>query len=865
VRRSRFAGALSLEGRWAFLRRPGAWWLAALALGAAARVFFVLASEGTYDVGIWEGHARGVAERGLIDTYEHGNRFNHPPPIGLLIGFLHGLAARLGVDFAVLLRAPFALLDAGTALLLLRILRGHPARWALSALYWLHPLAILYSGYHGNTDSAVAFFLLGATVAATGTRGNRGAVAAGVCLGLGAWVKLPVVLGAPALFFALPGRGQRLRLAAAASVVALVGFAPALAEDAGRVVQSVFLYGGQNLQSTAGVKVWGLQNLWPEPASMPYAVRGGYAAFLAGLARWNALIATLPLLVLAWLRRGERSPAAVGATIGLCYATFYALTNAWAFQYFAWSLPCWLLLGRRSAWALSVAATLYIWALYMWLTGHPLLLGEWDFVGHRHWPFPILLLRDACVLVFLAVGAAGFGAALARTGRSAAGTAAGAALLACLGCGGPEVAPQKGLVLVTVDTLRSDHTSAYGYERDTTPTLRSIAARGALAEHAYAPSAVTAPSHASLFTARYPIAHGLVKNGLPLAEREQTLAEVLRDQGWSTAAIVSSFVLDRKFGFAQGFEHYEDDFDPANATLRVSEWEGHPVAEGFDRRARETTDRAVQWLEHRSPDRPFFLFVHYFDPHDPYAPPAAAGSPFRPRSATPRERAIALYDAEIRFVDGQLGRLIEALEELGLGSSTLLVVTSDHGEGLGDHDQMFHGLNIYEEAVRVPLLFRWPGRIPAGGRIAAPVELVDVAPTILDLLSVAHPPGFRGRSLARALGGEEALDPERPVFLQRRHFDGPPTGATGLRGDQFAIRAGRWKYIEAPEERRRELFDLELDRRETRNLLTSRPDSAARLHERLGEWRARHGGSNPPGATVSERDRARLEALGYAD
>ena len=300
-------------------------------------------------------------------------------------------------------------------------------------------------------------------------------------------------------------------------------------------------------------------------------------------------------------------------------------------------------------------------------------------------------------------------------------------LLAPLLVSGVACAPERpgNLLLVSLDTTRRDHCSVYGYGRETTPTLDRLGREGAVFDQAYAPTASTGPTHASLFTSLYPLTHRVNRNGLALGMGFTTLAERLRARGYQTSAVVSSFVLAAKFGFAQGFDAYDDAFVAAESSLQVSLWEGHlPPDEAFDRRASATSERAVAWLRGvRDPERPFFLFVHYFDAHDPYQPPPEftlqlEGEP--PENEL--GRAILQYDREIAFVDQQLGRLLAALAEAGLEDETLLVVTADHGEGLMDHGHMRHGLQIYEEAVRVPLLVRWPGTIPANRRLAEPVE-----------------------------------------------------------------------------------------------------------------------------------------------
>jgi arylsulfatase A-like enzyme len=439
----------------------------------------------------------------------------------------------------------------------------------------------------------------------------------------------------------------------------------------------------------------------------------------------------------------------------------------------------------------------------------------------------------------------------------------------------PENGDRPNLLLITIDTLRSDHCSVYGYDHDTTPNLRRLAEEGARFDLAYAPTSTTGPTHASILTGLYPPTHGVVKNGLELAERHETLAEILAARGYQTAAVVSSYILDSLFGYAQGFATYQDDFDPATSTMEFEAREGQEISQGYDSRADATTRRAMRWLwEDRDRNHPFLLFVHYFDPHEPYGAPGAFARRFppppadpagRPRASQETREEIRQYDGEIAFTDQEIGRLLETLEREGLAENTLVVITADHGEGLMDHDIMGHGVYIYEELVRVPLLLRWPGRIPPGRSFAEPVEQVDLAPTLLDLIGAPFDSQrFQGRSLAASLLGDAPLDPDRPVYLQRRHYTEEFERGIRVKGEQYAIRWGRWKYIDASDQGRTELYDLETDPGEQVDRSRDEPHHAARLAERLAAWRQRQTGERPVRA-ISTRDREALEALGYVE
>jgi arylsulfatase A-like enzyme len=388
--------------------------------------------------------------------------------------------------------------------------------------------------------------------------------------------------------------------------------------------------------------------------------------------------------------------------------------------------------------------------------------------------------------------------------------------------------------------------------------------------------AITGPTHATLFTSLSPTAIGMERNGIPLDTRPPVLAELLADRGYDTAAFVSSYVISHRFGFDRGFAHFDDDFSDSRGTFRQNRWENLAVEGGFDRRAAETNDRLLDWLEARESERPLFLWVHYFDPHWPYSPPAPYDALYL-AGQQGLEREIALYDAEIRYTDDQLRRLVEALDvALGGAERTLLWVTADHGEGLMDHGWPEHGPLLYEEDLRVPHVVRSPGRVAAGGVVRAPTTSADLVPTVLELLGVPTAElTLQGQSLAGALTAGSALSPERPIHFKRRHYESgtvsqrPYTNARGrvritLAGDKIGVRAGRWKWIEAPDEGTSELYDLEADPEERNNVAEEQPDVAASLSELVATWHAEQRAVAPPAPEIEPEVLEQLEALGYA-
>ena len=442
------------------------------------------------------------------------------------------------------------------------------------------------------------------------------------------------------------------------------------------------------------------------------------------------------------------------------------------------------------------------------------------------------------------------------------------------GCSKLRSNKMPNILFISIDTLRKDRCSVYGYHRDTTPNLRRLTDNGSIFDSAYAPTPTTGPTHATMFTSLYPITHQFKKNGVKLSKDYTTLAEHLNASGYQTAAVIGSFVLDSKFGFAQGFEFFDDKFEYSTATCRIKHWAGILVDEGFDQRANITTQKAINFLQrYREKDRPFFLFVHYFDPHSPYVPPEPFYSRFalQKNQPTPLEKYIALYDGEVAFADHGIGKLLGTLEYLDCKDDTLIIVTSDHGEGLGQHGHIGHTINVYEELVRIPLLFHWPKHIPRGRIINAPVELVDLMPTIFDLIGITNDKSsFQGQSLSNALCNGSKLNLDRPVYLHRPYFKGVYVQVLynkqkWLKGEHFAIKAKNWKYIEAEEENTKELFDLNADPQELKNIYSSFPEKATELKTRLQKWKKENLRQSAGQNTISDEDRKRLESLGYVN
>ena len=382
--------------------RSGMWFWLVIALGLAIRLYLVIFTEGTQDVAIWERHARDVRDLGLIAYYHVDPSGNHPPFISEIESLLLRVSDASSIPFRILLRAPFALLDLATTFLLLQLLSACRLRLIVAAVYWLSPLAIIFSAYHGNTDSAVAFFLL----LCVWFLSKNKLLAAAIAIGIGCWIKLPIVLAIPAVVLFVPDWRKRFQFLAVAGSIAVATYVPALIQDPAIVWKNVFGYRAQILHTTAGVPAWGprvlLFSIIAAPQSWPVAFR---APILFHLEQ-SWLIALALVLLITWLRRNPRSIPELCATIGVAYVIVLALSDGFSFQYFAWSLPFWFFLSRWFFIPAIALVSAYIYFLYAYLCGNPWLLGPWDFNGHPAWPLSIIAIRNlAYLFFFVAAGA----------------------------------------------------------------------------------------------------------------------------------------------------------------------------------------------------------------------------------------------------------------------------------------------------------------------------------------------------------------------------------------------------------------------------------------------------------------------------
>jgi choline-sulfatase len=384
-------------------------------------------------------------------------------------------------------------------------------------------------------------------------------------------------------------------------------------------------------------------------------------------------------------------------------------------------------------------------------------------------------------------------------------------------------------LLVTIDTTRADRIGAYGHKAAHTPIVDQLAREGVRFTDATAQAPLTYPSHVAILTGRYPGAFGVRLNGMtPLPDEVVTLAERMRSAGYRTGAVIASVIVDRSSGLSQGFDDYDDAIAATGGAMVA-------IAD-LQRSAEQVTRAASAWIAKQR--TPWFLWVHYYDPHLPYSAPARRDAPADP------------YDAEIAYVDEQLGVLLRGIDR----AQTAIVVTGDHGEALGDHGEEDHGYFVYDATLHVPLIVAAPGLTPRV--VTEQVRSVDVAPTIASLAGIAAADAsIDGESLQPLLAGRARAQVPLSIaesWYPRMHF-----GWSELR----SARVGEWKFIAAP---RPELYDLRTDPREQKNVIQDRAQVAARLSADLQRVTTRF--AAPAAAAASQPDAAaieRLQALGY--
>ncbi len=414
-------------------------------------------------------------------------------------------------------------------------------------------------------------------------------------------------------------------------------------------------------------------------------------------------------------------------------------------------------------------------------------------------------------------------------------------LLLCAATGAFAAPPAPNIVLITVDTVRADRMGFLGSTRGLTPQMDALARAGIVFERAYSQAPLTTVSHATILSGTFPTYHGVEDFGMHYPADVPHLAEILRGRGYHTAAFVGALILDPYNGMAPGFERGFETYEAGFTARR----RGQTRYESFERRAEDVVGRALAWMKSR-PNGPFFVWVHVFDPHKPYDPPA----PYARRYTS------APYDGEIAYTDAALGKLFAELRGQQLFDGALIVLAGDHGEGLGDHGERTHGIFLYDATIHVPLLVKLPQGVSAGGRVRLRAQLVDIAPTILEVAGVPKPAVMQGLSLLRLVGKNPPR--ELPPAYSETQYPLRAFGWSAL----AALRTDKYLYVRAP---RRELYDTAADPKAARNLASSNAAVAEQLTRQMENFQARSKRTTaavgaPP---LDPRAAETLSSLGY--
>ncbi len=426
---------------------------------------------------------------------------------------------------------------------------------------------------------------------------------------------------------------------------------------------------------------------------------------------------------------------------------------------------------------------------------------------------------------------------------------------------------QYNILLVSIDTLRADHLSVYGYPRHTSPTLDKLCKKGVVFQYPIVQCSWTLPSHMSIFTSLYPSAHGVETDGTKLPEENETLGEMLNKRGYKTGAVVSSAYVGAAFGFKRGFDDFEK------------------IAKPLEQGTEKITQFGLDWLDKNASDEPFLLFLHYLDPHTPYDPPAPLSEIYDPdytgtMTGWPKdfhkyfrrnvdfenpedlEHLIALYDGEIRRVDASFGKIIQKLIEKGVFDRTMIIIFSDHGEEFKEHGGMDHGRTLYEEQVLVPLIISLPDYVKEVNMVVPDmVQTIDIPPTILEICDFQLNPELQGKSLKPLM---------KPTLIQKltyTHSEKAYAETFRMRDPIKMVQDDKYKFIYEPKyETRSLLFDMKEDPQEQKNLYKTHPDERKRLYEDMGNYIAENymlRGQTQP-AELSLEEIEQLQAIGYA-
>lgn len=485
-------------------------------------------------------------------------------------------------------------------------------------------------------------------------------------------------------------------------------------------------------------------------------------------------------------------------------------------------------------------------------------------------------------------------------------------------------AKNYNVILISIDTCRADFIGAYGNSAISTPSLDSLAKQGILFDHFYSSINTTLPSHASMVTGLYPRHHGVARNAMRLPDQNQTLAEFLKSQGYSTAAFIGSFALASVFGLNQGFDVYDESFmgDPSKyigRSLVINMKDGKTLEAlepdtrtgDITRPAEDVKASFERWLS-KNKDHKFFAFVHFYDPHFPYLPPekwyrkhitaipertplteqdrinfypnfkTMVGSieNFRPAQIETVEFSpvvdalVHLYASEIEYVDSIIGELVKDLDRADLRDHTILIVTSDHGENLIEHSKFNsffrHGLLTYQTETRVPFLISSPGLLDGGVRVSEPASQLDIFPTLVELLGLKTSLRFDGKSLYPVLFGKENQESQRLIFAEasqpRIRQENSEDSFWPNNDNSASVWYGEWKYTRVPWKNYEAIFRVSQDELEENNLIQlvnqKNPKLLKKLQSELSGWQ-KNAANIDKGFTLSKEDREKLESLGY--
>jgi arylsulfatase A-like enzyme len=401
---------------------------------------------------------------------------------------------------------------------------------------------------------------------------------------------------------------------------------------------------------------------------------------------------------------------------------------------------------------------------------------------------------------------------------------------------------RPNIVLITLDTTRADHLPMYGYDKVKTPRLQQLARRGLVFEQCVTASPFTLPSHCSIMTGLYPTFHGVRINGdTALSEKHDTMAKALSRRGYDCGAFIGAFVLDGRWGLKQGFAHYDDDFD-------LNKYKQLDLGL-VQRPSSEVVDAAIAWLSPRR-DKPFFAWLHLYDPHIPYSPPEPYRSEYGGRGAA------GLYDGEIASMDAQIGRFYDWLADHDLADNTILILVGDHGEGLGEHNESTHGYYIYDYVLHVPLLIVTPFAPLQNRRCPEQVRTIDLLPTVEEMIGITPAKNLHGRSLLPLFYGKSETE-KRPAYSESL----APQIQYGW-SPLYSLRQYPYKFIDAP---RAEFYDVKNDPRENSNIRL-RQFSKAREYKKILEKLMADTSRNAPKTEAADLDQEtmrRLATLGY--